>query len=141
MKPTDSNTPFVLEATLAAERERAGFLIGYLPGYAALFETKLYVYMEKLSAKYDGGMWEMYHVNNGAFFMVPTDMDTYEMSWPGNYYEGEMGGMAAGITATMFALSEVGCRANDMGIFMLYQKLWDFAATHPEYGQIRRAID
>lgn len=142
MNTSDSTIP-VIESVVASHRERMRFLPSYLktPRNVMLFEGLLYTMMEKLSDEYCGGHWEMHHVTNGAFFMSPTDQETYHCSWSGNYYEGDMSAEAAGITATLFALWYLVAKTQDQSLYQLYVQLKDFAYEHKESGHILAAID
>jgi len=63
------------------------------------------------------------------------------LEWDGNGFEGALSADAAGIVATLFALSHLSFRYPRDLLAESYERLADFAAGHAEAGAIYRAID
>ena len=73
--------------------------------------------------------------------MRPISKPRFRISWEGNGYQGEVSADAAGIIATMFTLSHLSFRFEDDRFAEAYARLYEFAARHPEAGEIFQAID
>ena len=58
-----------------------------------------------------------------------------------NGYVGEVSAEAAGIIATLFALSHLSFRHEADQLSDAYMRLYEFAGDHPEAGEIYKAID
>lgn len=131
-----------IESSQASENERLEFLSKYLGCLCIRFEFHLFNVMRELCSDYDGGVWEMYHLSNGAFYMAPTDSESYKMYCHGNYFEGTMNAKAAGITATLFALGRLAFEVeNSRSVGVLYHRLVHYVDTISEGRDIFRAID
>lgn len=103
-------------------------------------ENQVYNWMGQLCEKYQGGYWEFYRIPGGGF-MVPSGTEKMELSWAGNYFEGEMSPEAAGIVATLYALNMLANSTEEDHLIEAYHALRDFARGHAEANLIMAAID
>ncbi len=129
-------------ATLVPEDRRLNFL-PTLFGLSRLIvaENTLYGLMDRLSPDYGGGAWNFYELDGKPLYLAPTSKPTLRMSWPDNGYQGEVSADAAGIIATLFALSHLSFRFTDDRFSDAFARLYDYAARHPEASEIFQAID
>lgn len=129
-------------ATLVPEDRRLNFLPA-LFGLNRLIvaENTLYGLMDRLSPDYGGGAWDFYELDGKPLYLAPTSKPRFRMSWPDNGYQGEVSADAAGIIATLFALSHLSFRFTDDRFSEGFARLYDYAARHPEAGEIFQAID
>lgn len=130
-------------ATLVPDEQRQNFLPG-LFGLNRLIisENMVYAFMEQLSPlDYGGGYWTFHELDGKPLFLAPTSKPRFRISWEGNGYEGEVSAEAAGIIATMFALSHLSFRFDDDRFGEAYLRLYEYAADHPEAPEIFQAID
>ncbi|MBA4208418.1 MAG: antirestriction protein [Parvibaculum sp.] len=129
--------------TLVAEDRRTDFLPA-LFGLPQLIiaEATLYRLMEWLSPQdYGGGFWEFYELDGQPLYLVPTSKPRYRIFCETNGYEGEVYADAAGIIATLFALSHLSFKYESARFSDGYHRLYAFAADHPEASEIFSAID
>ncbi len=103
-------------------------------------EQAIYQWMETLCPDYNGGYWEFYDVSNGAFFMVPHRTQPWRVTCP-NQFEGELSSEAAGITACLYALSDLCFSVESSALTDHFHALRDFASEHAEAALIFQAID
>ncbi|HQU70406.1 MAG TPA: antirestriction protein [Albidovulum sp.] len=130
-------------ATLVPEDRRQDFL-PELFGLNRLIvaENFLYALMDQLSPlDYGGGYWAFHELDGKPLFLAPTSKPRFRLRWEGNGYEGEVSAETAGIIATMFALSHLSIRFGDDRFSEAFLRLYEFAADHPEAGEIFQAID
>lgn len=129
-------------ATLVTEDRRQTFLPD-LFGLNRLIpaENMLYGLMDRLSPDYGGGFWNFYELDGKPLYLAPTSKSRFRIVWADNGYQGEVSADAAGIIATMFALSHLSFRFEDDRFSEAYARLYEFAADHPEAGEIFQAID
>jgi len=129
--------------TLVPQERRQDFL-PELFGLNRLITAESFVYalMDRLSPlDYGGGFWNFYELDGKPLFIAPTSKPRFRIRWEGNGYEGEVSAEAAGIIATMFALSHLSIRFGDDRFSEAFLRLYEFAADHPEAGEIFQAID
>ncbi len=132
-------------AALVDDENRLDFLPTYFGVRLMLRgEALAYGWMRRLADAYKGGFWNYYELSNGGFYMAP-ELGRLRLEVPGNGYSGEMSADAAGIVATLFVLCQM---ANEVdgtdtadALIDRYYYLREFAAAHPEAGEIYRAID
>lgn len=125
---------------------RSTFLPRHIHGNimkAITFENTVYGVMSRICAAYSGGSWDFFEVSNGAFFMAPAERATsVEISVADNYFRDEMTPTAAGIVATLMALSNMAFRhEEDEHLSEAFHSLRDYAVTREDSGLIMRAID
>ena len=136
---SETNTPTV---RVLDEDERMAFLPRLFgPTLMIIGEYAVYDVMGKLSTDYRGGFWMFKEVSNGALYMSPDTTGDMTVQWDGNGYDGIMSPDAAGLVATLFALSHLSCDYRTDGLADAYCLLADFAASHAEAGAIFGAID
>ncbi len=136
----------VITATVCAIGERLEFLPKFFGRGYVLAESTLYRVMRWLCNEYDGGYWDYFTLDNGGFFMAPSDAGkTWAVGVDSNGWRGEMGSEAVGIVATLFT---IGALAQKMahtpkGASLAdgYYALRDYAAQHAESRAIFGAID
>ncbi len=130
-------------ATLVTENRRADFLPGLFGlEHLMVAENTLYGLMEWLSPHdYGGGFWDFCEYEGKPLYVVPTSKDRYRITCDTNGYEGEVSADAAGIIATLFALSHLSFRYESDLLVERYARLHAFAAEHPEASEIFQAID
>lgn len=106
-------------------------------------EPVLYTMAEQLSPDYTGGLWAMYALSNGAFYMAPHAEETMRVVSP-NGFEGVMSADALGITACLFAYSHLsfgGPETFAETCARQYHLLREFMFEHAEVDAILQAID
>ncbi len=104
-------------------------------------EILVYSYMEQLCEQYRGGSWKIIRLDNGAWYMAPKTPDPMHLKWSNNFFDGVMSADAAGIVATLFAINDLALSYELESLQASYNKLLDFAMSHPEAGLIGAAID
>lgn len=131
-----------ISATLVAEDDRLEFLPKHMGIKHLMVGQNLFMdWLGKLSKDYKGGYWEFYELSNGGWYTAPRGAQRYKMEWPGNYYEGEMSADAAGITASLYTLSQLANATEEDSFINAYHLLRDYAIHHAEGQEILSAID
>lgn len=129
-------------ATLVPEDRRLNFLPTLFGlSWLIVAENTLYSLMDRLSPDYGGGSWNFYELDGKPLYLAPDSQSRFRMSWPDNGYQGEVSADAAGIIATLFALSHLSFRFMDDRFSEGFARLYDYAARHPEASEIFEAID
>ena len=106
-------------------------------------EPVIYTMAERLSPDYAGGLWAMYALSNGAFYMAPESEHDMRVVSP-NGFEGTMTADALGITACLYAYSHLsfgGPEAFAETCARQYHLLREFLFEHAEVEAILQAID
>lgn len=116
-------------------------IIAHFGATAPFVENAIYNLMDMLSKDYQGGAWKYFELSNGGFYMSPSSPKSHRVLWCDNYYDGVMSADAAGITACLFAFSQLSFRANLEYLGEYYEKLYEFVIDHEESGEIFAAID
>lgn len=95
-----------------------------------------------LAADYAGGFWDMYQLSNGGWYMCPASEAPFAVTSE-NGYKGQMSADALGITACLFAFSNISFARDAVGKVCAeqYHLLRDFAMDHPESRAILAACD
>lgn len=104
-------------------------------------EALVYGWMSKLSIDYTGGGWNFYKLDNGGFYMAPSEEKAWRIAVGGNGYEGTVSDDAAGIIATLFMLGQIVGELQTEAMAEAYYALLDFATEHAEQAAILNAID
>jgi Antirestriction protein len=107
---------------------------------AILIERAVYKTMRSISSNYAGGDWQFFDLSNGGFYMAPKAV-SLSVRVPENGYEATMEPDAAGITACLFALSNLSSRIADENISQHFHLLRDFAVQHRDASAILAATD
>lgn len=105
-------------------------------------EMTVYGFMDRLSPRdYRGGLWTFYERAGQPLYLAPTSKPRYQLRWEENGYEGEASAGAAGIIATLFTFSHLSFRYQSEQLTDGFARLYEYAAAHPEAGEIFAAID
>ena len=130
-------------ATLVPEARRMEFFPGLfgrnlmLVGERAVFQV-----MSWLSPQdYNGGMWDFHEREGQPLFLSPATVKRFRITCETNGYHGEVSAEAAGLIATLFALSHLSFQHESDHLAEAYLRLYAFAGDHPEAGEIFKAID
>jgi hypothetical protein len=129
-------------ATEVSEDKRLSVLPDFF-GIAQMLraEALAYGWMSKLSIDYTGGHWHFYKLDNGGFYMAPSEDKSWRIAVHGNGYEGTVSGDAAGIIATLFMIGQLCGELQTEAMAEAYHALLDFATEHAEQAAILNAID
>lgn len=134
-------------ATIVPQCQRLAFLPKYFGASLVMIEAEAQVFrhLSSLCPEYQGAYWECYELSNGGLYMAPRLPGTLSLHVEGNGYSGAMSADAAGIVATLFALSYLSFKYQDVSEGERcgdhYHRLRDFASDHPEARLILQAID
>ena len=121
----------------------------FLPKHVGLFmtrlETSIYDWMVRLDKAYTGDYWEFYELDNGGFFLAPSEERDYKLCSI-NHNEEVISNISAGITVTLFALNSLMVIENisdSMQEILVnkYYALRDFASDCDEAAKIFSLID
>ena len=110
--------------------------------YPLVVEPMIYQFATQLAPAYIGGYWNFYRLSNGGFFVAPNLAESFEVI-ADKGYEGKMSAEALGITACLYAYSNLSFGEGEFGETCAghYERLYQFAIQHPEAAAIRAAID
>ncbi|KTQ96326.1 antirestriction protein [Aureimonas ureilytica] len=104
-------------------------------------ENAVYSFLKRLSPDYGGGFWEFLQYEGKPLYLRPASDRRFRMACEPNDYGGEVSADAAGVIATLFALSHLSFSDPSDRMAKAYQRLYAFAAHHPEAPEIFAAID
>lgn len=134
-----------ITASVVPDELRIGFWpqhFGSIPQWITL-EPRIFAWMDRLCADYQGGIWHFSTLSNGGAFMAPeSDHDekwTLFSSMNGN--GAELTSEAAGMVACLMAYSHHACRTECDAMTEHYYRLRDYALNHPECSAIMHLID
>ena len=110
--------------------------------YVLQLEPTVFRFAEQLATKYSGGYWQFHALSNGGFYMAPRDDTIYSVSCD-NGYEGKMTADALGITACLYAYSNLSFGEGEFAEACAehYHWLREYMFGHSEVKSILRAID
>ena len=130
-------------ATLVPETRRMEFLPGLFGRKLMLVgERTVYQFMSWLAPEdYTGGMWRFHEQGRQPLFLSPDTEKRFRISCETNGYQGLVSAEAAGIIATLFALSHMSFRHESDQLADAYARLYAFAGDHAEAREIFVAID
>lgn len=133
-------------ATRVSDANRENFLPTYFGTRSFMLgEPMVYAWLDRLSADYNGGLWDFFELSNGGFYMAPLVPGPLRIEVHGNYYSGTVSADAAGIIATLFAVSQLAAEVPDSDecgpLIDRYHHLLEFADSHAEGRAIFQAID
>ena len=105
-------------------------------------EPVVYGITDRMAEEYTGGYWHFYTLSNGGFYMAPAEERTFHVKCQ-NMYEGDLSGDALGITACLYAYSNLSFSLSDLAedYARLYHLLREYMLGHPEVREILGAID
>ncbi|MBN6207033.1 antirestriction protein [Ralstonia pickettii] len=144
------SSPQEAATSLIATQVQDGDRLAFLPAMFGMRlmirgEMLVYAWLGRLSPDYTGGYWNFYRVSNGGYYLAPQTDKPLRISVDGNGFSGEASADAAGIVATLFALSHIvnegGSGADFDALTSRYYLLRDFAIEHNEARLILAAID
>lgn len=129
--------------TLVPDARQMQFLPAlFSPALMLIGERTVYQFMSWLAPDdYTGGLWQFYERGGQPLFMSPDADKRFRVFCETNGYMGEVSAEAAGIIATLFALSHLSFRHEADQLSEAYMLLYEFAGDHPEAGEIFKAID
>lgn len=137
----DTLATSAIAATLVTGSARRGWLMKHFNHASALVEMTVFNSLTAMSEDYTGGYWEFYDLGNGGSYLTPPP-GNYRIVVPfGNEFSGTMTEQGAGITACLFAYSNLACQLECDVMTNAYHLLREFALDHPENSNIFRAID
>ncbi|WP_232280430.1 antirestriction protein [Sphingomonas sp. PAMC 26605] len=104
-------------------------------------EALTYGWMTKLSIDCTGSYWLYYKLDNGGFYMAPSEEKPWRIAIYGNGYEGMVSADAAGIIATFIMIGQLTGEPQTEALAEAYHALLDFGTEHVEQNAIFSAID
>lgn len=110
--------------------------------YPLVLEPTVYQFASQLAIAYKGAFWEFQLLSNEAFLMTPKLEESFKIV-ADNGYKGMMTADALGITACLYAYSNLSFNEGGFGenCARHYERLFDFAMQHREANSIRSAIN
>ena len=130
-------------AAIVPEARRMEFLPAMLsPRLILIGERTVYQFMSWLAPDdHAGGLWYFHEREGPPVFMAPASDKRFRDFCETNGYRGEVSAEAAGIIATLFALSHLSFRHDGDKLSEGYMRLSEFAGDHPGASEIFKAID
>ena len=110
--------------------------------YPLTVEPMVYQFATQLAPAYNGGYWNFYRLSNGGFFMAPKLDESFKVI-ADNGFEGELSAEALGVTACLYAYSNLSFGEGKFGETCAEQfhLLREFVLGHAEAGAVLAAID
>jgi hypothetical protein len=112
------------------------------PNFPMKLEPVIYGITDRMADAYSGGYWDFYNLSNGGFYMAPSGDDVFHVTCD-NMFEGDLSGDALGITACLYAYSNLsfghGGFARECARH--YHLLREYMMNHPEVRNILSATD
>ena len=105
-------------------------------------EPVIYGITNRMTDGYDGGYWHFYTLSNGGFYMAPAEDKVFHVKCQ-NMYEGDLSADALGITACLYAYSNLSFSLSDIAreYARQYHLLREYMLGHVEAMEILGAID
>jgi hypothetical protein len=130
-------------ATVVPEARRMEFLPDLFGRKLMLIgERTVFEFMSWLASDdYAGGLWNFYEFDGRPLFLAPASEQRFRIACDTNGYQGEVSAEAAGIVATLFALSHLSFQHSSEPLSDCCARLYDYAADHAEAREIFQAID
>ena len=101
-------------------------------------EPVVYGITDRMAQEYSGGYWDFYTLSNGGFYMAPSEDRIFQVKCQ-NMYEGDLSADALGITACLYAYSNLSFSLSD--IARHYHLLREYSMGHAEVSAIVAATD
>ena len=76
-------------------------------------EPVVYGITDRMAQEYSGGYWDFYTLSNGGFYMAPSEDKVFHVKCQ-NMYEGDLSADALGITACLYAYSNLSFSLSDI---------------------------
>ena len=110
--------------------------------YVLVLKPAVFLFAETLACKYKGAYWKFHTTSLGGFYMAPRSDTIFSVSCE-NGFEGKLSADALGITACLYAFSNL---SFGDGVFAetcadQYHLLREFALCHVEAGAIMQVTD
>lgn len=138
----------VISSQIVPNNERALFLCRLFGSLTPYGENNIFNQARRLCKEYDGGSWKYIKLSIGGGYLVPECAEYFNVSVPGNYFEGELSADATGIVLTLFTLNALIFLAWDKKwhnaqeeLFKQSERLKGYASQHKEKVKIFAAID
>lgn len=143
---TATNKPQTITARKVDSKERLNFLSRNLnnPAIALDFEQYAFRLTEKTTKEYQGGMWDFYEYDNGAWAMLLDDKTIVTAECYDNYYRGEMTLNAVSLATNLKLCSILSFQTTGETQERLasnYHLLREVVFEHPESAEILALID
>lgn len=111
--------------------------------FSVRLEPSIFTIAGQLSRDYTGGLWQFFALCNGGFYMAPQSEHRFKVVSE-NGFEGEMSADALGITACLYAYSQLSFTGE--GAFQetcadQFHLLRACALAHAEAGAVFAAVD
>ena len=105
-------------------------------------EPVVYGITDRMTEEYDGGYWDFFTLSNGGFYMAPSGDRIFHVRCQ-NMYEGDLSADALGITACLYAYSNLSFSLSDIAreYARHYHLLREYSMEHPEVREIMGATD
>lgn len=134
-----------ITASVVPDELRIGFWpqhFGSIPQWITL-EPRIFAWMDRLCADYQGGIWGFSTLSNGGAFMAPES--EHDKTWAlfnsMNGNGAELTSEAAGMVACLMAYNHHACRTECDAMTGHYYRLRDYALNHPECSAIMHLVD
>ena len=97
---------------------------------------------DRMAEEYAGGYWNFYTLSNGGFYMAPAEDRVFHVKCQ-NMYEGDLSAGALGITACLYAYSNLSFSLSDVArdYARQYHLLREYSMEHAEVREILGATD
>jgi len=138
---TDGNNAITCQRIAEASRMEATHTLFGLH-FPLRLEPTVFNMAGMLSEQYQGGSWEFYALSNGGFYMAPRASTSFTVTSE-NGFAGPMSGDVLGITACLYAYSQLSFVQNSFGELCAQHYHWlrEYALDHSETSAIFAAID
>ena len=105
-------------------------------------EPVVYGITDRMAGEYTGGYWHFYTLSNGGFYMAPAEDSVFHVKCQ-NMYEGDLSADALGISACLYAYSNLSFSLSDVAreYARHYHLLREYMVDHPEVREILGATD
>jgi len=140
MNSSIDTTSQTIGAREVPDDERLQMLPRHFGRHMLTVEYAVYAFMRKLSSQYTGGYWNYLELSNGGFYMAPAHDTPFNVLCRDKWLRRPMSADAAGITACLFALSQLSFQIQHESIARHFHQLRDFALEHAEASVILGAI-
>jgi hypothetical protein len=138
------NTQTTVTRTLVPEDQRLAITEKLFGSWFPMrIEPVVFTFAERLSNDYTGGYWHFYTLSNGGFYMAPAGDRRHHVICQ-NQFEGDLSADALGITACLYAYSNLSFAGPDAFAdvcFDQYHWLREYMMDHVDVEAILGATD
>jgi hypothetical protein len=105
-------------------------------------EPVIYGITDRMAEDYNGAYWDFFTLSNGGFYMAPAENRIFHVKCQ-NMYEGDLSADALGITACLYAYSNLSFSNGRFARVCArqYHLLREYMMEHPEVRAILGATD